>query len=313
MYNINVKYKRFLFFLINLSIVIGSLYFIYDKTVLSNSDDLNKFIQQIQVNLLTHSWIFLLLIFLSILKWLLKILKWKTLVSYVKNISFYKATQQCISSSTASFFMIDTIKDYEVKAVYYKKDKRKIALLNIMGNLHQVIITIIFGSIGLIYFLSTYEVEINPYRIRRVGYLIGFIILMNLGKKRIQLFGFYSWKKIFNFIRNLGVAIHIKTLFYSIVKYSIIVSQFYFILLIFDVNQDFFSIINLIFTLYFITLFIPSIPLFDWAIKGTVAIFIFSYISIDELTIITTTLLMWISNFVLPYIIGIFASLNSKL
>jgi len=44
--------------------------------------------------------------------------------------------------------------------------------------------------------------------------------------------------------------------------------------------------------------------LFDVVLKSTVAIWVFSYYFIDETTIITITLLMWIFNFVIPSIVG---------
>ena len=186
-------------------------------------------------------------------------------------------------------------------------------LLNLVGNLNQLTITIIFGIIGLVFFLSTYDVEINPYRLRRLGYLIGFIILLGLGNQRLKLFGFFPWRKISEFVKNIPFSIHFKTFMYSGIRYLIFSHQFYLLLLTFGVEESYFTLMYLIFTMYIIASFIPSISLFDWAIKGTVAIYIFSFLPAEEITIVTITMLMWILNFALPSIIGSYYVLNFKL
>ena len=77
-------------------------------------------------------------------------------------------------------------------------------------------------------------------------------------------------------------------------------------MLLFGVEMEYQTIILLIFAMYFIASFIPTISLFDWVIKGSVAIYIFTYISIPEIKIITITTLMWLLNFALPAIFGSF-------
>lgn len=254
-----------------------------------------------------------MLLSLTFFNLLIEILKWKILVSHVKKITFYKATIQSLASLTTSIFTPNRIGEYGAKAVYYKRDKSKILLLNLIGNLNQLSVTIIFGVIGLVFFISTYEIEINPYRVRRFGYLIGFIILIGLGTKRLRIFGFIPWIKFREFVKNISFNIHFKVFLYSCIRYLIFSHQFYFLLLIFGIEESYFTLIYLIFTMYIIASFIPSISLFDWAIKGTVAIFIFNFIQVPEITIVSVTMLMWILNFALPSIIGSYYVLSFKL
>lgn len=313
MYNINVKYKRFLFFLVKLAIVVGSLYFIYHKTVLSNPLNFNEFTQQLKVVLLANAWTIPTLLVLTFFNWFFEVLKWQNLVETLKINTLFESTQQSLASLTTSLFTPNRIGEYGAKAIYYKKNKRKIMILNLVGNLNQLTVTILFGIIGLVFFLSTYEVEINPYRLRRLGYLIGFILLLGIGNKRLKLFGFLPWRKIREFVKKIPFAIHFKTFMYSCIRYIIFSHQFYFLLLVFGINENYFTLMPLIFSMYIIASFIPSISLFDWAIKGTVAIYIFSFVPVPEITIVIITLLMWILNFALPSIIGSYYVLNFKL
>ena len=136
---------------------------------------------------------------------------------------------------------------------------------------------------------------------------------MGLGNKRLKLFDFLPWRKVREFVKKIPFAIHFKTFVYSSIRYLIFSHQFYFLLLTFGVGESYFTLMYLIFTMYIIASFIPSISLFDWAIKGTVAIYIFNFISVPEITIVIITMLMWILNFAIPSIIGSYYVLNFKL
>ncbi|MCF6297280.1 MAG: flippase-like domain-containing protein [Flavobacteriaceae bacterium] len=306
MYNINAKYKSFLFFLVKLAIVVGSIYFIYNKLTNNTQLKFDKFIEQINTVLFQNNWILISLLTLTFFNWFFEILKWRTLVGHIKKISFFEATQQSLASLTASLFTPNRIGEYGAKAIYFYKNKRKIMLLNLIGNLNQLTITILFGIVGLIYFLSTYDIDFNLYRLRKIAYLFSFLILIFISNKnkKLKIFGFLKFDKIANFVKKINLKIHLKIFLFSLIRYLIFSHQFYFLLRIFGVETDYFTLMVLIFTLYFIASSIPSIALFDWAIKGSVAIFIFSFIDVSEVTIVTITLLMWLLNFALPSVIG---------
>ena len=61
-----------------------------------------------------------------------------------------------------------------------------------------------------------------------------------------------------------------------------------------------------IFTMYFLASIIPSIHLMDVVIKGSVAVFLFKNLGVDEWLILTVTMIMWVLNLVIPVIIGSF-------
>ncbi len=312
--NINPKYKSFLFFLIKLAIVVGSLYFIYDKVVQNENIKFSELIHQIKNVLLQKNGTIPILLLLSFLNWFFEILKWKTLANIINETSFFQATKQSLAALTVSLFTPNRIGDYGAKAIYFPKNKGKIMLLNLIGNLNQLIATIIFGIIGIYYFISTYEIEINPYRIRKIAYLLGFLLLFLIPNKsrKVRLFSYLKLDKLRVFIKTIPSKTHLKIVIVSFIRYIIFSHQFYFLLLIFGVEIDYSTLMHLTFTMYFIASFIPSISLFDWAVKGSVAIYVFSFIDVPELTIITISLLMWILNFAIPSLMGSVFVLNFK-
>lgn len=314
MYNsLQHKTKQFLFFLIKITIVIGSFYFIYTKTVHNEHVRFQEFILQLETTIFKNYTTIFILLSYTIANWFFETLKWQTLASFVQKISFYEALQQSLGSLTASLFTPNRIGEYGAKAIYFQKGTRKkIMLLNLLSNMVQMTTTIIFGLFGLIYFIKHFEIEIEVYRFRRVAYLAAILLAFAVtgsvkGYKKIR--GFYI-EKIFSFIKNLPSKFHLKNALFSIIRYVIFSHQFYFLLHLFDVETDYITMMSLITSMYLIASIVPSLALLDWLIKGSVAIWVFSFIGVNELIIVSITLLMWLLNFGLPAIIGSYFVLN---
>ena len=317
MYNsLQYKTKQFLFLLIKLTIIVGAFYFIYNKIVHNEQLEFSVFVSQIETTIFNnHKVIFTLLLF-TFLNWFFEILKWKTLASFVHNISFLNAAKQSLGSLTASLFTPNRIGEYGAKAIYYEKGKRrKIMLMNLISNSSQMLVTTIFGIAGLSYFLTHFTVEIEFFRLRRLGYLIALLIAFvffgrKFGFKKIR--GFYI-DKIITFIRSIPVRVHFTTMLFSIIRYLIFSHQFYFLVTVFDVPIAYSTAISFISSMYILASLIPSLSFFDWLIKGSVALWVFSFAGTYELVIVTISLVMWILNFGIPAIFGSYFVLNFSL
>ena len=314
MYNsLQYKTKQFLFFLVKITIVFGAFYFIYNKTVHNERISFQDFFTQLETTIFGNYTTIFLLISFTLANWFFEILKWQALVSYIKNISFYEALQQSLGSLTASLFTPNRIGEYGAKAVYFQKGTRKkIMLLNLLGNMMQMTTTVLFGTIGLIYFITHFNIEIDSYRFRKVAYVLAvlfvFIVTGSIkGYKKIR--GFYI-DKIISFVKNAPLQIHFQNALYSIIRYLIFSHQFYFLLRLFGVETDYITLMSLITSMYFIASVVPSLALLDFLIKGSVAIWVFSFINVNELIIVTITLLMWLLNFGLPALFGSYFVLN---
>ena len=99
---------------------------------------------------------------------------------------------------------------------------------------------------------------------------------------------------------------HFVNVQYSLLRYIIFSHQFYFLLLIFQIDIPYSDAILTIFTMYFLASVIPSIHLMDVVIKGSVALFLFGKLGIPEWKMITITSVMWLFNLVIPVVIGSF-------
>ena len=307
------KTKQFFFFLIKLTIVIGAFYFIYQKTLHNDQLSIETFINQLEKSVFTSSKSILILLSFTICNWFFEIVKWKTLVSSIKNISLFDSFRQSLGSLTASLFTPNRIGEYGAKAIYFKKgNRRKIMLLNLLGNSSQMAITVLLGILGLTYIVINFDIEIDLYRFRKAGYIIALLLVVLIGgsiKGLKKIRGFYI-DKIIQFIKEMPKTLHVKTLTFSFLRYLFFSHQFYFLLTVFGVDLNYPTAMSLITSMYLLASIVPSMALLDWLVKGSVAIWVFSLVGVNELIIVTITLLMWILNFGFPAMIGSYFVLN---
>ena len=162
--SMSYKSKQFFFVIVKLSIVAGAFYFIFHKLVKNESLSFSVFYQFLKENNVFSTKNVVFLMFLTIFNWFFEILKWKYLVSNVTHIPFFSALKQSLSGLTASLFTPNRIGEYGAKVIYFQYAlRKKILLLNLIGNMYQMLITCLFGIIGLLIVYTRYNIEINLY------------------------------------------------------------------------------------------------------------------------------------------------------
>ena len=310
------KTKQFFFVLIKLSIVVGAVYFIYNKLVNNKELDFDVFIDFLSENNTFSLKNTLFLLFLTFFNWFFEILKWQNLVNSITKISFFEALKQSLASHTASLFTPNRIGDYAAKTIYFGGHQRKkIVLLNLIGNMTQMLITLVFGIIGVLMFTFQYHVDISYYKLARIlTYALIGVIAIGFGvtHKRFQIKGF-SFSKVKVFIKGLSVKIHVKNILFSLIRYLVFSFQFYYLFALFGVDITYLNAMVLISTTYIVVSIIPTIFIFDIVVKGSVALFVFGFAGINNITILSVTTLMWLLNFVLPSVFGSYYVLNFNL
>ena len=315
-YNVPHKIKQFLFVLIKLSIVVGAFCFMYSKIVQNENLEFRKFVAFLNENDVFSLKNSLILILLSSFNWFFEILKWQHLVTILKPISFKSALEQSLGGLTASLITPNRIGDYGAKAIYYTKTFRtKIVLLNLLGNMAQMTITMVLGAIGFILFINRYPIGINYNKAVGIGaiiLLIGFVIFYIMTQKRFKTKGF-SLVFIIDFITSIPLKAHGLNISLSLIRYLVFSFQFYYLLTVFGVTISYVDAMIIITSMYVLASIVPTISIFDVVVKGSIAMFLFSYLNVNEFIVLSTTTLMWLLNFVIPSIFGSYFVLNFKL
>ena len=301
MISIPHKTKQFLVLLIKLLIVGGAFYFIYSQLANNDKLDWQKFLELFEKNYSVGGIAFLLL--LSILNRFFEILKWQNLVSHLHKISLLEATKQVLGALTAGLFTPNGLGEYAGKALFFEKSKaKKVVFLNLICNGVQMILSIIFGTIGL---------WILGYGLWVLGILSVsvFFILFSFLLKEIKIKS-YSIEKLIRKTNEIPKSIHQKNIFLAVCRYMVFSHQYYFLFLAFDVDLPYVTMMATIASVYFLASSLPTFQFFDFAVKGSVAVYFFGILGVNEWIVVFISTLMWFLNVVLPVVIGSYYVMN---
>ena len=310
MISFSPKTKQFLFFIIKVLIVGGAFYFIYNQLANNDKLDWQKFIVLFQKNQSVGGIFFILL--LSVLNRFFEILKWQNLVSFLHEISLPEATKQVLGALTAGLFTPNGVGEYAGKALFFEKSKaKKVVFLNLICNGIQMILSVIFGIFGLLYFNANYNIITS----KTVLILFGICLLLFgilFVSKKINIKG-YSIEKLIHKINEIPKSIHQKNIVLAICRYLVFSHQYYFLFLAFDVDLPYFTLMATIASVYFLASSLPTFQFLDFAVKGSVAVYFFGILGVNEWIVVFISTLMWFLNVVLPVVIGSYYVMNFKI
>jgi hypothetical protein len=310
MISIPHKAKQFLVFTIKVLIVTGAFYFIYHQLANNEQLDWQKFIALFQKNQSIGGILFILSF--SFLNRFFEILKWQNLVSHLRKISLSEATAQVLGALTAGIFTPNGLGEYAGKALFFEKSEtKKILFLNLICNGIQMILTIVFGVFGLLYFNANF----NIITTKTVSFLFGLLLVVFLiifSLKKIKIKG-YSVEKLIHKINEIPKPIHQKNVLLGLSRYLVFSHQYYFLFLAFDVHLPYLILLSAITSIYFLASSLPTFQFLDFAVKGSVAVYFFGLLGVNEWIVVFISTLMWFLNVVLPVLIGSYYVLNFKM
>ena len=304
------KAKQFLVFTIKVLIVSAAFYFVYRQLLQNDQLDWEKF-RVLFERKWTIGGIFFILLF-SVLNRLLEILKWKNLVSSLQPISLWQATAEVLGALTAGIFTPNGLGEYAGKAFFYEKTKtKKIVFLNLICNGIQMVLTVFFGIFGLLYF----NAEFNVITSKSIAIIFGLILVLMLTSFFLKTFSIkgYSLEKLVHKINQIPKSTHRKNLLLGLGRYLVFSHQYFFLFWAFDVQLPYLILLSAITSIYFIASSLPSFQFLDFAVKGSVAVYFFGLLGINEWIVIFITSLMWFLNVVIPVLLGSYFVMNFKL
>ncbi len=309
MISVSHKAKQFLVLVVKLLIVGAAFYFIYKQLMQNDQLDWDKFTTLIQSKQSFGSIVLILL--LTFLNRFLEILKWQNLVSVIRPVTVGEASKQVLGALTAAIFTPNGIGEYAGKALFFEKSQtKKIVFLNLICNGIQMVLTVLFGLFGLLYFNASFQVITTQTVLLLFGSLLVLLIVLFLAK-RITIKG-YSIEKLIHKINEIPKSVHRKNIALAIGRYLVFSHQYYILFLVFDVDLPYPLLMATITSVYFLASSLPTFQFLDFAVKGSVALYFFGLLGVNEWIVVFISTLMWFLNVVLPVIIGSYFVLNFK-
>ena len=253
-----------------------------------------------------------LLVFATLLmfgNWFLESLKWKILIKNIVSISFKEAVFAILNGLAFGLFTPFRVGDIVTRIGHLSVDNRSNALGSIfVVRSSQLIATIIAGLVG-IYF---YSIEIYN---RHFEWILILVILCALV--------FYNVKKTVPIVSKIPFVnkylqyIHIMneyniydytiTLIISLIRYTVIIVQYFLIFQLFDIQISFFTVFIGISITLLVKSILPIVSIVgDFGVRELVAVYVYSKLGFAPTEIILVTISIWILNVVTPSVIGSF-------
>jgi len=300
------KSKHYLLLTLKVLILGLTSTYIYIKISEHTTPELISFFEKLRLSNIVSMMVLLSFLGLTLANWFFEILKWKTVMGYFKAISLRTAMKQSLFALTVSMATPNRVGDYGAKALFFDpKDRKKVLFLNFYSNSIQMMVTIFFGIFGLFFIVQRFGLTFSFAKLALgIGLVLFLLILGYRFKERQLIINGLTISKVIDKIASLPQALKLRTIFYSLIRYLIFSFLFYRVLIFYGASITFLDAIPIIFAMYLLVSIVPTFFIFDVVVRGGAAIWLFSFMGIQEVIVISTVLTMWILNFVIPSIIG---------
>lgn len=268
----------------------------------------------------------LVVFFLMLANWSLEALKWKLSVQHVQPVSYFRSLKAIFSGVSFSVTTPNRTGEYLGRVLYMDEGNRiKVISLTILGSISQLMITFLFGLIGLFILksgiissgLSGWPTWIN---LILTGGTVAFVFLtvfyfkLNWLVKWIdKLPGIKKYAWLINELEKVNATLLLQLLSLSLLRYFIFGIQYFLLFRFFAVEVNVWQGFWAMAIVFFIMAVIPTIALFEIVQKIYVAKEIFAIFTVNTLGIGLVTTTIWSINLVLPAAIGSLLILSIKI
>lgn len=257
-----------------------------------------------------------MVILLMLFNWSVEAFKWKSLMKNIQHFTFFHSLKVVFAGITIGIFTPNRIGEIGGRITFLEKDRRTAGVLTTsVGSYAQFIATVMFGFFGyglLIYFHPEKLSFIYAYNIIFTPILIVLILILlwtyfNIKKIKgllIKFKFFIRRSDQLEYLASTTINILIKVLLLSCLRYLIFISQFFLLLLIFNIQLSPFEAFISISLIYLFATIIPTTTLAELGIRGVLAIYFIGLFSENIIGIIAASFILWIINLAIPSIIG---------
>jgi len=254
---------------------------------------------------------FILVIVLMILNWSIESVKWRLLLKGTERFSFLRALQSVLTGVAVSMITPNRIGEYMGRILYLKNvNKLQGVTVTIIGSFAQLIITGFLGLAGLIY----YRIYIKYSAWLDVLLVSSVLLCSALLYCYFHLNKILAWTSAVPLLKKLKTYIEIvkkfdrkhlfRILFISLCRYIVYTVQFLLLLKLFLVEAPTIDLIATIWLIFWGMAIIPTIAIAEIGVRGETALFFLLPLCSNQFGIISSTVLLWFINLIIPALIG---------
>jgi len=285
------------------TISIGSVLFIFLKLKNASFTEIDLLMKTISLK--PNFSVLTLLLILMFLNWLIEAAKWKIVLQNLQNISVYTSYKSVLAGVAFGIVTPNRIGELVGRILFIDEEKKiSASLLNIICSLLQLLVTLIFGAIAILFFKENWLSQIPLLSLFSIAVLILiliFCLLFLIQKNPLLKQKITEYLLPFKQINIYKIAIIFGL---SIFRYLVFTIQYILILRLFGIELDIVNTIVCVALNFFLITIIPSYALAEIGIRGTVAVSIFSVYGIATLPVVSASLFIWIINLAIPALAG---------
>lgn len=304
--------KKYLNLVIKLSIVGLASWFIFSKV--NNQKSLREFQGLLEgVPPFIVRITIAVVVIMMLMNWALEVVKWKYLSRRIEHISWWKAIRSVFCGLTWAIFTPNRIGEYGGRVLLLQAENRASGAVAMgVGLFAQLVLTSVFGSLSIAWFVSTYLPTPGAVKfgiwLLGIIYAITFLVLYFNVHWIDGIVGRFKFlkkiKPFFSVLEDFTTRELWHVLLLSLARFVIFTSQYIVLMLVFLPNMPFVAMVLMIFILFFIQSAVPSLDIFDFSVRSFVASNLYSYITTQEIAVMAIVSCIWFVNLILPAIVG---------
>ena len=303
-------------FLIKITIVLLTFWFIYRELSLPGAvDKWHSLVLTITKNGGLIS--FLVVFGMMGLNWALETWKWMFLCQKIEHINYQTAVCSLLAGLNLAIFTPGRIGEYGGRVMYLRPENRSrgsIAML--VGALSQMLVTLVFGLIGMLFFIHKY------LRIAPIFYILllsgTLVLIAGLILSYFHVHWFNTLLLTFPFLRRFENSLEVLRLYngsellqvvlLSLCRYLVFSHQYYVLLLVLNGSAPYFMCMVAISLIFLVQSILPSFALADLGVRGAAAAFFLVYVigTVSSIPILAAAFGVWLINIIFPAIIGLY-------
>ncbi|MCC7503479.1 MAG: flippase-like domain-containing protein [Flavobacteriales bacterium] len=258
----------------------------------------------------------LIVALLMVVNWGLEAFKWRFLVKPLEHISVLKAVAATLAGCSVSLVTPNRTGEFVGRVLYLRPEQRIAgASLTVLGNLSQVLVTFVLGSLGLL-FMVMLELPLPV----RTGWPLGAVAVVvalftlvaavlflfpQLLRHTLDLVPFLRrFDHHFRVLSELPRSALLTTLALSGVRYMVFTAQFVALLVLLGTDVPLLHMVLAVPVIFLLTTLVPTFMLTELGVRGGVALALLQPLGGAPLTVVAATSLLWSLNVLLPALLG---------
>ncbi len=254
--------------------------------------------------------------------WGLESVKWQYLMQKVERIPLWTSVKAVFVGMAISIFTPNRVGDYLGRVFILSRGDRLDGIVaTIVGNLAQLLVTLVMGSLGLIFF--AHQINENLLHMSQEGLIALKIlaILIDVGiiytyfntayleHKFMQRFKLHRYPiiKHLRMLDRFSPLDLAKILLMSLGRYLIYATQYYLLFRAFGMPLQYGEGLLLVSVLFFALTIVPTVAVAELGIRGVLSVYVVEVLfsnSVGSVPLVAASSALWMINIALPALIG---------